>query len=94
MMAIVADSIDSGQPSLYVVLQDSLRSSTDTAWTVVDSVLVDSAAASNASANWNELHYTGIGRYLRAVQRASGAAGDSIITTVLILRGNCRVGPC
>jgi hypothetical protein len=89
MMVVVPDSIDTGQPSFYVVLQDS-----GTAWAAVDSVQVDSAAASNGSANWLEVGYTGGNRYLRAVQRASGAAGDSIMTAVFILRGNCRVEPC
>ncbi len=94
VMIVIPDSIDTGQPSVYVVLQDSLRSSTDTAWTVVDSVLVDSAAASNASDNYLELGYQGIGQYLRVVQRASGSAGDSIATAAFILRSNCRAKPC
>ena len=88
-MAVIADSIDSGQPSLYVVLQDS-----GTAWAAVDSVLVDSASASNGAANWQEANYTGANRYLRALQRASGSAADSVATTVLIVRGGCRVQPC
>ena len=88
MMVVMADSFDA-KPTFYVVLQDSA-----TAWANVDSVRVDSAAASAGANGYLELGYRGSRRYLRAVQRATGNNADSLATGVLILRGRCRVQPC
>lgn len=59
----------------YLVLQDS-----GTAWAAVDSVLVDSV---NNKAY--EINYTGTKRYVRAVQRATAQAADSLWLSVAFI---------
>lgn len=59
----------------YLVLQDS-----GTTWAAVDSILVDSV---NNKAY--EINYTGTKRYLRAVQRATAQAADSLWFSASIL---------
>lgn len=89
-MAIVhADSIDATAPNLYVVLQDS-----STAWAAVDSVKIDSAMVTASGTGYKEISYRGAKRYIRVIQRASGNNADSVATSVMILRGGCRVQPC
>jgi hypothetical protein len=76
----VVDGDTSSSP-FYVVLQDS-----GTAWAAYDSVLVDSAAA-----GYKDLSYIGANRYLRVIQRATGAVTDSMATAATII-GIGRVG--
>jgi hypothetical protein len=54
----------------YLTLQDSIAGG---AWTVADSVLVDSV-----DNRGYEINYKGVKPFLRAVQRATQAAGDSL----------------
>lgn len=68
----------------YLVLQDSSVTPAQV-WTVVDSVLVDSV-----NAKQYKILYRGTRRYLRAIQRATQAAADSLWEDVRILQGGKR----
>lgn len=92
-MVALVDSMDAsfGEAGIYIALEDSLRNDSSTsAWAVFDSVLVDSATISATGSGYFEIGYTGTGQYLRAIHRATGGAGDSIASAVMILRGGCR----
>lgn len=80
MLAITTGQVDA---AAYVVLQDS---SAGLAVAASDSVQI----AATADTSLVKLGYKGTRRFIRALQRASGNAADTIETAALVLRTGAR----
>jgi hypothetical protein len=80
---VATGQVDITTGAKYVVLQDSTPGVA--AWVNQDSVAVDST-----DGKYYDVNYKGSRRYVRLLQRASGAAGDTIQTVGLIVRSGRR----
>jgi len=83
-VSIQAGIVDNVATIAYAVLQDSSVTPAQ-AWTVVDSVLVDSTDAKQY-----KIAYRGTRRYLRVIQRATAAAADSLWESIVVLQSGKR----
>lgn len=76
--------IDGVNIANFVLLDSGADHST---WTLVDSVRFTTDTATHVK----DLAYRGNQRYLRVLFRATGAAGDTVVGTAIILKGGGRV---
>jgi hypothetical protein len=80
---IATAQVDLTSTVKYIILQDSTPAVA--AWVAQDSIAIDST-----DNKYYDLSYKGSRRYIRILQRASGAAGDTIFATGTVVRSGAR----